>query len=161
MEPGFDLMANELGAKLTRRFANVNALVQQSSLPRLTQELVELRVSQINGCGWCTDVHTKELAHAGEDPLRVNLVAAWRDSTVFSPAERAVLAFAEEGTRMADASQGVSDATWAQVREHYDDDQIAALVYLIALINGSNRVAKIVRMRGGSYEPGMFADMTG
>lgn len=154
-------MANELGAKLTRRFANVNALVQQSSLPRLTQELVELRVSQINGCGWCTDVHTKELAHAGEDPLRVNLVAAWRDSTVFSPAERAVLAFAEEGTRMADASQGVSDATWAQVREHYDDDQIAALVYLIALINGSNRVAKIVRMRGGSYEPGMFADMTG
>jgi len=79
-------------------------------------------------CGWCTDIHTKEAAAAGETPVRLNLVAAWRESTVFTEAERAALALTEEGTRLADAHHGVSDQTWAQVRKHYDDDQIAALV---------------------------------
>ncbi|MFD0559073.1 AhpD family alkylhydroperoxidase [Stackebrandtia endophytica] len=156
MEYGFDLMSNELGVKLTKRFSNVNALVQQSELSRSTQELVGLRVSQINGCGWCTDIHSTELARTGEGQLRLNLVAAWRESTVFTAAERAALALAEEGTRIADASPGVSDATWEEVREHYTEDQIAALVYLIALVNGSTRVARIVRKPGGDYEPGMF-----
>ena len=87
-----------------------------------------LRASQINGCGWCVDMHTKEAAAAGETAVRLNLVAAWRESTVFTEAERAALALAEEGTRLADAYHGVSDETWAQVRKHYDDDQIAALV---------------------------------
>jgi alkylhydroperoxidase family enzyme len=76
---------------------------------------------------------------------------------VFTEAEQAALALAEEGTRLADASPGVSDATWAQVREHYDDDQLAALISLIAMINAANRLAVIVHQRGGSYQPGMFA----
>jgi len=78
---------------------------------------------------------------------------------VFTDAERAALALAEEGTRLADANQGVSDETWAQVRKHYDDDQIAALVSLVAMINAANRLAVIVHQQGGSYEPGMFASM--
>jgi AhpD family alkylhydroperoxidase len=122
---------------------------------------VSLRASQINGCGWCVDIHTKEAAAAGETPVRLNLVAAWRESTVFTEAERAALALTEEGTRLADAHHGVSDDTWAQVRKHYDDDQIAALVSLVALINAANRLAVIVRQKGGSYEPGMFASMAG
>jgi len=76
---------------------------------------------------------------------------------VFTDAERAALALAEEGTRLADANQGVSDETWAQVRKHYDDDQIASLVSLVAMINAANRLAVIVHQQGGSYEPGMFA----
>ncbi len=116
-----------------------------------------LRASQINGCGFCVDMHTKEAAAAGETAVRLNLVAAWRESTVFTEAERAALALAEEGTRLADAHHGVSDETWAQVRKHYDDDQIAALVCLVALINAANRMNVIVRNPGGSYEPGMFA----
>ena len=100
-----------------------------------------LRASQINGCGLCVDMHTKEAAAAGETAVRLNLVAAWRESTVFTEAERAALALAEEGTRLADAHHGVSDETWAQVRKHYDDDQIAALVCLVALINAANRLA--------------------
>ena len=64
---------------------------------------------------------------------------------------------AEEGTRLADASAGVSDETWAQVRAHYDDDQIAALIAEIALINAANRLAVIVHQKGGSYQVGMFA----
>lgn len=132
-------------------------MLQQSPLPHAVQELVSLRASQINGCGWCIDMHVKEAAAAGESAVRLHLVAAWRESTVFTEAERAALAFAEEGTRLADAHQGVSDETWARVREHYDDDQIAVLVCLVGLINAANRFAVIVHQRGGAYEAGMFA----
>jgi AhpD family alkylhydroperoxidase len=156
MDVRFDLFANETAAKIGKRFANVSMVVAQSPLPKSTQELVSLRASQINGCGWCIDMHSKDAAAAGETSVRLNLVAAWREATVFTEAERAALALAEEGTRLADAHHGVSDETWAQVRKHYDDDQIAALVSLVALINAANRLAVIVHQQGGSYEPGMF-----
>ena len=159
MEPRFDLMANQLGAKIAKRIYNVSLAVEQSSLPKATQDLVALRVSQINGCGWCVDLHTKEAAAAGESAVRLSLVAAWREAAVFSEAEQAALALAEEGTRLADACHGVSDETWAQVRKHYDDDQIAALVCLVAMINAANRLGVIVRQKGGSYVPGMLASM--
>ncbi|MDA3644771.1 carboxymuconolactone decarboxylase family protein [Saccharopolyspora indica] len=160
MEPRINLMTNQLGAKISKRIYGVNLAIQEVALPKTLLELIELRVSQINGCGWCVDVHTKEAARAGETAVRINLVAAWRESTAFTEAERAALALAEEGTRLADAHQGVSDETWAQVREHYDDDQLAALVSLIAMINAANRLGVITRMRGGSYDPGMFADLS-
>jgi AhpD family alkylhydroperoxidase len=156
MEPRFNLNDNELGAKIGKRFAGTSLAIMQSSLPKSTLELVELRASQINGCGFCADAHAKELAAAGEPAVRINLVATWRESTVFTPAEQAALALAEEGTRLADAHQGVSDQTWAQVRKHYDDDQIAALVYLVAMINAANRLGVILRLKGGAYQPGTF-----
>ena len=133
-------------------------MIAQSPLPKSTQELVGLRASQINGCGWCVDLHTKEAAVS--PAARLNLVAAWREAAVFTEAERAALALAEEGTRLADAHHGVSDETWTQVRKHYDDDQIAALVCLVAMINAANRLAVIAHQKGGSYEAGMFASMT-
>ncbi|GAA3432734.1 carboxymuconolactone decarboxylase family protein [Kutzneria kofuensis] len=154
MEPRFNLMENDLGAKIVKRFGATSQLITQSSLGKSTVELVSLRISQLNGCGWCVDIHTKEAAAAGVTPLRLNLVAAWRETTVFTEAERAALALAEEGTRLTD---GVSDETWARVREHFDDDQVAALVTLVAQMNSANRMSLIVRMQGGSYEPGMFA----
>src|SRR5689334_8922128 len=157
MDARFNMLDNELGAKFSKRFANAALVIDQSSLPKATRELVNLRASQINGCGFCTDMHTKEAAAAGETAVRLALVAAWRESTVFTEAERAALAFTEEGTRLADAHQGVSDATWARVREHYDDDQIAALVYLVAMINAANRLGVTLQSKGGSYEPGVFA----
>ncbi|MDU0287842.1 carboxymuconolactone decarboxylase family protein [Saccharothrix longispora] len=157
MEARFDLFRNELAGTFAKRFATAAAVIHRSTLPSSTQELVSLRASQINGCGWCVDMHTKEAAAAGETQVRLHLVATWRESAVFTDAERAALALAEEGTRLADAHQGVSDETWARVREHYDDDQVAALVSLVALINAANRLAVIVRRRGGSYEPGAFA----
>src|SRR5437016_8296887 len=160
MEPRIDLFTNEIGAKFAKRFANASMVIAQSPLPRSTQELAALRVSQINGCGWCVDLHTKEAAAVGETAVRLNLVAAWREASVFTEAEQAALALAEEGTRLADASHGVSDETWAQVRKHYDDDGIAALVALVALINAANRLAVIVDQKGGAYEPGMFASLT-
>src|SRR5262245_56472897 len=161
MEPRFNMFGNEIGARFAKRFANASLVIAQSPLPRSTQELVGLRASQINGCGWCIDLHTKEAAAAGESAVRLNLVAAWREATVFSEAEQAALAFAEEGTRLADAGRGVSDETWASVRKHFDDDQVAALVCLVAMINAANRMAVIVHQKGGSYEAGMFAAMAG
>ncbi|MFH8750766.1 carboxymuconolactone decarboxylase family protein [Streptomyces rimosus] len=158
MDARFNLFENEFAAKFTKRFANAGLLIAQSALPKTTQELVALRVSQINGCGWCVDAHAKEAAAAGETAVRLSLVAVWREATVFTEAERAALALAEEGTRLADAHQGVSDETWAQVRKHYDDDQVAALVTSVAMVNAANRLAVIVHQKGGSYEPGMFAN---
>ncbi|MCG5217842.1 carboxymuconolactone decarboxylase family protein [Streptosporangium sp. KLBMP 9127] len=157
MEPRFNMVGNEIGAKFFKRFGNASLVIVQSTLPRATQELVQLRVSQINGCGFCVDVHSKDAAAAGETAVRLHLVAAWRESTVFTEAERAALALAEEGTRIADAHHGVSDETWAQVRKHYDDDQVAALVSLVAQINAANRLGVILRNQGGSYQPGMFS----
>jgi AhpD family alkylhydroperoxidase len=160
MDARFNLFDNEIALKFGKRFANASLVIDQSPLPKATQELVKIRASQINGCGFCTDMHTKDATAAGETPVRLNLVAAWREATVFTEAERAALALSEEGTRLADAHHGVTDETWALVRKHYDDDQIAALVSLVALINAANRINVIVRNPAGSYEPGMFASMT-
>ncbi|MDT2008691.1 carboxymuconolactone decarboxylase family protein [Rhodococcus opacus] len=160
MDARFNMFDNEIAAKFAKRFVNASLVIHESPLPKATQELVNIRASQINGCGFCIDMHTKDASAAGEAPVRLNLVAAWHEATVFTEAERAALALAEEGTRLADAHHGVSDETWAQVRKHYDDDQIAALVSLVALINAANRMNVIVRNPAGSYEPGMFAAMT-
>src|ERR1700750_452732 len=109
MEARFDMFGNELGAKFAKRFANASMVIAQSPLPKSVQELTALRCSQINGCGWCVDIHTMDAAAAGETAVRLNLVAAWRESSVFTEAEQAALALAEEGTRLGDARPGVSD----------------------------------------------------
>ncbi|MEV5878315.1 carboxymuconolactone decarboxylase family protein [Streptomyces sp. NPDC052101] len=129
-------------------------ILQDSTLPAATQKLVLLRASQINGCGYATDVWSKNAAHAGETSTRINLVATWRESTVFTDAERAALDLTEQGTRIADAAGGVTDEAWSTAAKHYDEDQLSDLVMLIALINATNRMGVIVRQRGGDYEPG-------
>jgi alkylhydroperoxidase family enzyme len=91
-----------------------------------------------------TDTHTKDAA-AGESSVRLNLVAAWREATVFTEAERAALELTEQGTRIADAAGGVTDQAWANAAKHYDDEQLTALVSLIALINAFNRMNVIVQ----------------
>ncbi|TSE00831.1 carboxymuconolactone decarboxylase family protein [Skermania sp. ID1734] len=156
MEPRFAMYGNELAMKFVKRINSAAAVIDDSSLPRSTAELVRLRASQINGCGFCTDMHTKDALHAGESQTRLNLVAAWREATVFTEAERAALALAEEGTRIADAAGGVSDDTWAQVTKHYDDDQIVALISTVAMINLYNRLNVIARTPAGDYQPGQF-----
>nr|WP_243060763.1 carboxymuconolactone decarboxylase family protein [Nocardioides sp. SR21] len=139
-----------------RRFTGASHVVAESSLPKAVQELVKLRASQINGCGMCTDMHTKDALAAGEDPTRLFLVAAWREATMFTEAERAALALAEEGTRIADAATGISDDTWQAVRKHYDEEEVAALIAVIAVINAWNRMNVIAGTPAGGYQPGMF-----
>jgi alkylhydroperoxidase family enzyme len=101
-------------------------------------------------------MHTKDAAHAGESPIRLNLVAVWREATVFTEAERAALELTEQGTRIADAPGAVTDEAWANAARHYDDDQLAALALLIALINTYNRMNVITRQPAGDYQPGQW-----
>ena len=118
--------------------------------------MVLTRASQIDGCSVCTDMHTKDAEHAGETSVRPNLVAAWRDAKVFTDAERAALELTEQGTRIADAGGGVSDEARAKAAKHYDTDQLAALVCLIAIINTYNRLNVICQNQGGDYQPGQW-----
>ena len=158
MNARINMLESELGSKFGKRFANASVAISKSSLPAQTQLLVQIRASQINGCSFCTDMHTKDATAAGETQPRLNLIAAWREATVFTDAERAALALTEEGTRLADHHSGVSDETWAQAQKHFDDDQLVALVCLVAMINAANRMNIIARTPAGSYEPGMFED---
>jgi alkylhydroperoxidase family enzyme len=101
-------------------------------------------------------MHTKDAARAGETQVRLNLVATWREATVFTEAERAALELAEQGTRLADAAGGVTDEAWANAAKHYDQDQLGALVALIASINAWNRLNVITRQPAGDYQPGQW-----
>jgi len=156
MDARLDFYGNTVSAKFAKHINSAGAVITGSSLPPATQELVKIRASQINGCAGCTDMHTKDAEHAGESRVRLNLVAVWRDAKVFTEPERAALELTEQGTRIADAAGGVTDETWANAAKHYDDDQLAALVSLIALINTYNRMNVITRHPAGDYQPGQW-----
>ena len=156
MDARLNFYGNEVAAKFAKCINSAGAVVTHSSLPAATQELVKIRASQINGCAGCTDMHTKDAAHAGETPVRLNLVAVWREANVFTEAERAALELTEQGTRIADAAGGVTDEAWTNAAKHYDDDQLTTLVGLIALINTYNRLNVITRQPGGDYQPGQW-----
>ncbi|MFH9423927.1 carboxymuconolactone decarboxylase family protein [Streptomyces sp. NPDC017529] len=156
MEARLKLFGNPMAEKFLKHAAAAGKVLTDSTLPAATQELVGLRASQINGCGFCTDMHTKEAVAAGESAVRLNLVAVWREATVFTEAERAALELTEQGTRIADAAGGVTDEAWANAAEHYDEEQLTALVSAIALINAFNRMNVIIQQPAGDYQVGQF-----
>ncbi|MEV5983274.1 carboxymuconolactone decarboxylase family protein [Streptomyces sp. NPDC052114] len=156
MSARLDVFASETLTKVFKHIVAASKGLAESTLPATTQELVRLRASQINGCGFCTDMHGKDAAAAGESAVRLNLVAAWREATVFTEAERAALELTEQGTRIADAAGGVTDEAWANAAKHYDEEQLAALVASISLINAFNRANVIVQQPAGDYQPGQF-----
>jgi len=139
--------------KFVKHFIAAHRALADSTVPPGTLELMNIRASQINGCGACLDMHTKEAAHAGETTLRMNLVGAWRETTVFTDAERAALELTEQGTRLADTS-GITDEAWAEAARHYEEEQLAVLAGQISLINAFNRLNVILKQPGGSYQIG-------
>jgi AhpD family alkylhydroperoxidase len=151
-----NFFTNPTAGKVMKYFMAAGRALKDSPLPAATQELVSLRVSQINGCAVCIDMHTKDAAAAGESQLRLNLVAAWREASVFTEAERAALALAEQATRVADGAGGVDDEVWARAAEHYDEEQLAALVILVSFMNLANRANIVTRQPAGDYEPGQL-----
>ncbi|MGW3012177.1 carboxymuconolactone decarboxylase family protein [Streptomyces sp. NPDC001219] len=157
MSARLDLFGSPTMGKVFQHVIAAGKVLENSTLPTATQELVRLRASQINGCGFCTDMHSKDAAAAGETSVRLHLVAAWREATVFTEAERAALELTEQGTRIADAAGGVTDEAWANAAKHYDEEQLAALVCEIALINAFNRANVMVQQPAGDYRPGQFA----
>ncbi|MBT2540771.1 carboxymuconolactone decarboxylase family protein [Streptomyces sp. ISL-44] len=151
-----NVLGSQTAGKFLKHIIAAGQVVAASPLPAATQELVKIRASQINGCGFCTDMHVKEAVVAGETSARLHLVAVWREATVFTEAERAALELTEQGTRIADAAGGVPDEVWEKAAKHYDEEQLTALVSLIALINAFNRVNVIVQQPAGDYQPGQF-----
>ncbi|MEU3513940.1 carboxymuconolactone decarboxylase family protein [Streptomyces sp. NPDC006654] len=157
MEARLNLFASPLANKLIKAFNGAGKAVEGTSIPAATLELVKIRASQINGCGFCLDMHTKDAAEAGETQQRLHMVGAWREATVFTEAERAALELAEQGTRIADAAGGVPDEVWENAAKHYTEDELLALVATIALINAYNRLNVVLQQPAGDYRPGQFA----
>ena len=154
MEPRLDILSNDTAMKAVKYLVSAGRAAA-GTLPPATEELVKIRASQINGCGFCLDMHTKDAAAAGETSVRLNLVATWREATVFTEPERAALELTEQGTRIADG-RSVSDEAWANAAKHYDDDQLAAIVSQIAIINAFNRLNVVLQRPAGDYQPGQF-----
>ena len=125
--------------------------VRQCGLEHSLLELVKSRVSQINGCAYCLDMHTKDARAAGETEQRLYLLAAWRETTFYSERERAALAWAEALTQL--PGREISDELYGQVRRHFDEKSIVDLTLAIIAINGWNRLAIPFRSEAGSYQP--------
>jgi AhpD family alkylhydroperoxidase len=117
----------------------VRATAADAGLDRAVVELINLRVSQINGCAYCLNVHTRAALRAGETAQRLGVLAAWRDTELFTPAERAALALAEATTEPTDAA--AQEAAWAAARDTLTDDQISAVIWVAITINAFNRVS--------------------
>ena len=135
------------------------ALEASLSLDTTLKDLVKLRVSQINGCVFCVDMHVKEAKLHGERELRLHHLAVWRESSLFNGKERAALQWAERLTRLAD--QAVSDADYAAVRAHFDEEELVALTHVINTINVWNRLNVAFATPAGSMDSLMGLDKAG
>lgn len=119
-------------------------------LPQSTVELVQLRVSQINGSSVCVDGNARSAGAAGATAEQCSAVAAWRATPYFTDAERAALALAEAATRLADRTDPVPDAVWDEAAKHYAEQELAALVLAIGAANMVNRINVATRRGAGS-----------
>ena len=127
--------------------------VEHCGLEHSLMELVKTRASQINGCAYCIDMHTKDARAAGETEQRLYLLNAWRESPFYSDRERAALAWTEALTRIAD-TQAVSDELYTEARKQFSEKELVDLSYAIIAINAWNRLAIPFRSEPGHYQPG-------
>jgi AhpD family alkylhydroperoxidase len=122
---------------------------QSGTIAPTMHQLIHLRVSQINGCSVCVDMHSRELKNLGEEDKRIWGVGAWRESPYFSDAERAALDLAEHVTRLADQFDAVPDTVWDKAADHFDEKELSALLISIAAINVWNRLNAATRQPVG------------
>lgn len=127
---------------------------QNSSLEPALLELVKLRASQINGCGYCLDMHTKDARHAGETEQRSYLLSVWREAPIYTERERAALAWTEALTTL--ENQQVSDEVYKHVGAHFSEDELMRLTLAVVAINGWNRFCIGFNVEPGTYTPGMY-----
>jgi AhpD family alkylhydroperoxidase len=125
--------------------------VANSGLERSLYELVKLRASQINGCAYCIDMHTKDARKAGETEQRLYTLSAWRETSFYSERERAALAWTEAMTLISE--NDIPDSLYASVAEHFSEKEHLALTMAIVAINGWNRLAIGFRVEPGTYNP--------
>lgn len=133
----------------------LQAVVRKSTLEPALRELVKTRASQINGCGFCLDMHTKDARAAGETEQRLYLLSAWREAPIYTERERAALAWTEAVTRL--EHQHVADEVYEQARAAFSEEELVALTLAIVEINGWNRFAIAFQFVAGAYQPGSLA----
>jgi AhpD family alkylhydroperoxidase len=124
--------------------------MHQGGVPATTLELVHLRASQINGCGACVDAGVQSARKAGETDDRLLRVVAWRETDLFTDAERAALALTEAATRLADRTEAVTDAIWDDAADHFDEKGLSAIILMIATTNFFNRINTTIKEPAGA-----------
>jgi AhpD family alkylhydroperoxidase len=130
---------------------NLKGTIDHSGLDPVIGHLTHLRISQINGCAPCVDMGWKGARKAGQSDERLFAVAAWREAPYYTDAERAALALAEHATRLADHSDPVPDAVWEAAKQHFNEQQLAALVMSIGLTNLFNRLNVTTAQVAGAW----------
>ena len=126
----------------------------KKTLSQTLIELVKIRVSQINGCAYCIDMHTKDARAAGENEQRIYALSAWRETDFFTDTEQAALAWAEANTLI--HTQAISDDLYQQVTEYFNAEQLVDLTIAVTTINSWNRIALSFKSKAGSYNVGDF-----
>lgn len=149
MNPRLDI-AKYISSAPVRALLNLSAETQKR-VDRALFHLVEIRASQINGCAYCIDMHTKEARAAGETEQRIYALDAWRETPFFSERERAALEWTEALTRVADTH--VPDEVYESVSKHFNEEELVALTFAVVVINSWNRLSISFRPVVGSYQP--------
>ena len=134
-----------------RAMAGLEAYLRECSLEKPLRELVKLKASQINGCAFCIDMHSKDARAGGETEQRLYALSAWRETPFFSDRERAALAWTEAVTMVGQTH--VPDEVYEQARAHFDEKELVDLTLAVVAINGWNRLAVSFRSVPGSYRP--------
>lgn len=142
----------ELAPGPYRGFIEAQAAINQGPLDARVRELVKIRASQINGCAFCVDMHVREARRLGESDDRLHQIVVWRESQLYSRAERAALAYTEAATLLTPTS--VTDEIWKELESTFEPAPLAALVAQVALINAFNRIAVPLRTPPGYKYPG-------
>ena len=145
----------EAGRGALKAMLGLEAYLAKSGPERSLLELVYFRVSQINGCAYCLDMHSKDLRAAGETEQRLYVLDAWREAPFYTERERAALAWAEAVTLVREGH--VSDEVFEQARAQFSEEELANLTLAVVAINGWNRLNIAFRTEAGGYQPGMFA----
>lgn len=130
----------------------LESYVRQSGLERSLIELVKLRASEMNGCAYCVDMHTKDARLQGEQEQRLYALVAWEETPFFTERERAALAWTEAVTRIGEGH--VPDSVYENARRHFSEKELVDLTLAIVAINGWNRLAISFRTVPGTYNPG-------
>ncbi|HEU4563251.1 MAG TPA: carboxymuconolactone decarboxylase family protein [Gemmatimonadaceae bacterium] len=131
--------------------SHLERYTRESGLETSLLELVRMRASQINGCAYCLDMHSKDAIAEGETPQRLFVLSAWREAPFYSDRERAALAWTEAVTLI--SANDVPDALYEEVREHFSEKELVDLTLAVVTINGWNRLAVPFRAEVGSYQP--------
>jgi AhpD family alkylhydroperoxidase len=147
--------AFEKGQNAFKALYGIGNYLAKSSIEQPLLHLLYFRVSQINGCAYCLDMHSKDLRQMGETEQRLYMIAAWREATVYSDRERAAFAWAESVTRLTHGD--VSDDVYAQATAQFSDQEMIDLTMAVVAINSYNRINCAFRTQGGSYVPGQHA----